>query len=75
MINIIEKTSPEFFLVVKQSIVPNKRQIINGPHKSHCFNSLFFASDDTGKATTFNFAYIRFKSLIKLVNIGSFKEL
>ena len=54
IINIIEKTSPEFFLVVKQSIVPNKRQIIKGPHKSHCLSSLFLASDDTGNATTFN---------------------
>ena len=55
-IKIIEKTNPEFFLVVKHNIVPNKRQIINGPHKSHCLSSLFLASDETGKATIFNFA-------------------
>ena len=30
IINIIEKTSKESFLVVKQSIIPNKRQIIKG---------------------------------------------
>ena len=75
IINIIEKTNPEFFLEVKHKIIPKSKQMIKGPHKSHCFNSLFFASDDTGKATTFNFEYILFKSLVKLVIIGSFKEL
>ena len=55
IINIVEKTIPVAFFDVNVNTIPNIKHIINGPHKSHCFNSFCFSSYVVGIATIFIF--------------------